>query len=304
MRISQADTQPIGPQFQDDEWRKPARRSGCRRFASCLTFFILSTLACLILSLAILMLAPQPIHILILGVDRAPKRSFAGRTDTIMLMRADSREPYVGLLSIPRDLWIEIPGEGPGRINSAHYVAEINQPGSGGSAAKSAASQAFGVPVHYYLRVRFQGLRAFVNALGGVTVRLPEAMGGLPAGEHHLDGKAALTFVRYRATDDDFLRMARGQLFVRALMRQMLNPSTWPHLPSAALKAAEVIDSDVPILQWPAVLMALLRVGPDGIDARTFTYDMVQPFTTAGGAAVLAPIWERIFPVVHEMFFR
>lgn len=258
----------------------------------------------MLLTLAVLVLAPQPIHLLILGVDRAPKRSFAGRTDTIMLMRADSREPYVGLLSIPRDLWVEIPGQGPGRINGAHYIAEINRPGSGGGAAKDAVSQAFGVPVHYYVRVRFQGLRSFVNALGGVTVSLPEAMAGLPAGEHHLDGKAALNFVRYRATDDDFRRMARGQLFMRALMREMLNPSTWPRLPGAARKAVAVIDSDVPLFRWPSVFMALLRVGPDGIDARTFTYDMVQPFTTAGGAAVLAPVWERIFPIVQEMFFR
>ncbi len=300
MRPSDRDTQPIRPAYQEPE----QRRRGCRPLASCLTFALLATLTCLVLSSAVLMLTPQPIHILLLGVDRAPRRSFVGRTDTIMLMRADSREPYVGLLSIPRDLWVEIPGEGQGRINAAHYIAEINQPGTGGAAAKLVVSQAFGVPVHYYVRVRFQGLRGFVNALGGVTLNLPQETGGLPAGEHHLDGKAALDFVRYRATDDDFQRMARGQLFVRALLREMLKPKTWPNLPAAAMKAMHVIDTDVPLVQWPSVLLALLRVGPGGIDARTIGYDMVRPFTTSGGAAVLAPIWERIFPVVQEMFFR
>jgi hypothetical protein len=64
------------------------------------------------------------------------------------------------------------------------------------------------------------------------------------------------------------------------------------------------MDGDIPPYHWPAVGLALLRVGAEGIDARTFTYDMVQPFTTAGGAAVLRPVWERIFPVVQEIFFR
>lgn len=298
------ETQPIqGPYFEPAVRPEPQQR-GCCRLGGCLGLILALSIACLLLTGGLLFLTPQPSHLLILGIDRAPRRSFVGRSDSIILMRTDWREPYVGMLSIPRDLWVEVPGEGPDRINAAHYIAELKAPGTGGVAAKDTVSAAFGVPVHYYLRLRFQGLRAVVNAMGGVPISLPEPMGGLPAGDHHLDGKAAIQFLRHRSNDDDFARMGRGQLFIRAVARQALKPATWPELPGAISKAMEVIEGDFPPYQWPAAGLALLRVGAEGIDARTFNYDMVQPLTTSGGAAVLAPVWERIFPVVQEMFFR
>jgi hypothetical protein len=64
----------------------------------------------------------------------------------------------------------------------------------------------------------------------------------------------------------------------------------------------EMIDTDIPVTKWPFLAITLLRVGPDGIDARIITREMTFPFSTENGAQVLAPNWNAINPVLLEMF--
>jgi polyisoprenyl-teichoic acid--peptidoglycan teichoic acid transferase len=252
--------------------------------------------------LSVYFLAPFRTNILLLGIDRAPEGTDAARSDTMVLTTIVPWRPYVGMLSIPRDLWVSIPGEGENRINAAHFLAEAEQPGSGPEAAMGVVRANFGVDVDDYIRIRFDGLEGFVDALGGVEIDLPQAMSGYDAGSHILDGTHALAFVRDRAGSDDFARMARGQLFLRAVLKSMARPLTWPRLPLAIPELWTSIDTDVPIWLWPRLGVALLRTGPDGIDARVITRDMAHGFTTAGGAQVLAPDWPQINPVLQEMF--
>jgi LCP family protein required for cell wall assembly len=113
-------------------------------------------------------LAPGRTNFLALGVDSREAGSDLGRTDTMVLATIAPLEPYVGLLSIPRDLWVEIPGVGENRINTAHFFAEAEEPGSGPQAAMETVTHNFGVPVDYYVRIGFDGLPAVVDALGGV----------------------------------------------------------------------------------------------------------------------------------------
>jgi LCP family protein required for cell wall assembly len=251
---------------------------------------------------AVYLLAPLRTNVLLLGIDRSPEGTALGRSDTMILATFVPLEPYVGMLSIPRDLWVNIPGRGENRINAAHFFAENDRAGSGPQAAMETVRSNFGVDVDSYLRIRFDGFRRFVDALGGVEVNLSEAMAGYEAGRHMLTGEQALAFVRDRQGTDDFFRMARGQLFLEATFAQMLRPTTWPRLPAAALALLLAVDSDLPPWEWPRLGLALLRAGPQGLDARTITREMVHPFTTSGGAAVLAPDWTRINPVLMEMF--
>jgi anionic cell wall polymer biosynthesis LytR-Cps2A-Psr (LCP) family protein len=160
----------------------------------------------------------------------------------------------------------------------------------------------FGVDVHHYVRIQFPGLREFVDALGGVEIDLTTGTAGLPAGRHLLNGEQALAFIRSREGADDFTRMGSAQSFVRALMLQFLRPAAWPRLPIAALALLRAVDTDLPPWIWPRMALAMIRLGPGGIDFRSITREMVQPFTTAGGASVLAPDWGRINPVLLEMF--
>lgn len=248
------------------------------------------------------LLAPWRINLLLLGIDRAPPGTVLGRSDTILLMSAQPLTARVAMLSVPRDLWVTIPGRGENRINAAHFLAESEAPGTGPQAALETVQANFGIPVRYYLRLQFDGLRRLVDALGGVEVVLPEGMAGYPAGVVILDGNQALAFVRDRAGSDDFDRMARSQLFFNALLAQAARPQAWPRLPAAALELMRTLDSDLPLWEWPRLVLTLLRSGSEGIDARVLPREAVRPFITSSGASVLLPDWDGIWPLVAELF--
>jgi LCP family protein required for cell wall assembly len=256
----------------------------------------------MLLCLGAYFLAPLRTNILILGIDRTPEGTDLGRSDTLILTTFLPHLPYVGMLSIPRDLWVTIPGVGENRINAAHFLAEAEAEGSGPSAAMETVRTNFGVDVDYYVRLEFGGLRGFVDALGGVEVDLEAPAAGLAPGRHLLDGEQALAFVRDRQGSDDFTRMGNAQLFLRAVMRQLIRPSSWLRLPQAALALLGAVDTDLPPWMWPRIALTLARTAPAGIDMRSITREMVSPFTTAGGASVLAPDWSRINPILLEMF--
>jgi polyisoprenyl-teichoic acid--peptidoglycan teichoic acid transferase len=275
--------------------RRKRRGWGC-----CCLMVVLPGL--LLLPLLVYLLAPLRTNILLLGVDSRPGEGFVSRTDTMILTTIEPLSAYIGMLSIPRDLWVSVPGVGENRINTAHFFAEANQAGSGPQAAMQTVRQNFGVDVHYYARLRFDGFEDLVDAMGGVDVELPREMSGYPAGVHRLNGEQALALVRDRSGSDDFFRMERGQIFLRSLARQLLKPESWVYLPQAGMALLEATDTDVPLWLWPRLGVAMLRAGPDGIDSRTITRDMVNPFTTSGGAQVLGPNWNQINPVLLEMF--
>lgn len=254
------------------------------------------------LALSLYFFLPLRTNVLLLGIDRAPAGTDASRSDTMILMTFVPWRPYVGMLSIPRDLWVQLPGIGLNRINTAHFFAESSQPGSGRAAAERAVREVMGVSVHGSVRVRFDAVRTLVDALGGVEVDLPVAESGYTPGPHWLNGAQALAFVRDRKGSDDFFRMGRGQLFLRSTGKRLLDPRVWPGLVTALPGLVRSIDTDIPIWEWPRLAFALARVGWGGIDARVISRDLVTPTTTNGGAQVLLPNWARINPVLLEMF--
>jgi LCP family protein required for cell wall assembly len=206
------------------------------------------------------------------------------------------------MLSIPRDLWVEIPGVGFNRINTAHFFAENEQPGSGPRAVMAVVEQNFKIGVDDYIRLDFNGIVSFVDALGGVPVTLETPVGKLSAGEHVLSGEQALAFVRDRSGTDDFFRMDHGQIFIRAVLRRLMQPGAWPRIPVAILAISENFESSMNIIERLRFGFTFLRVGPDGIVARQITREMTNGFITNQGAQVLDPNWELINPLVHELF--
>ncbi|MBA4386032.1 MAG: hypothetical protein C0410_14940 [Anaerolinea sp.] len=241
--------------------------------------------------------------ILVLGIDWRPSDSpWLGRSDTMILTTIPPVLPQVSMLSIPRDLWLTIPNHYENRINTAHYFAELEVPGSGMQAAKEAVEANFGIKVNYAVRVKFTGFVDIVDAFGGVTVNLPEPMSGLEAGPNHLDGKQALAFVRDRKASDDFFRQERGQIFVASAIKEVLNPLKWPRIPAVLAVAAANIDTDLPIWLWPRTAYALIFSSLKGFDAHTLDRTMVIPWVTDEGAQVLAPNWELMNPLIDGLF--
>ncbi len=248
--------------------------------------------------------APFRTNILLLGTDDSPQRGTLGRTDTIILTTIVTFKPYIGMLSIPRDLWVPIPGIGEQRINTAYFFAEANQRGTGAQSSMKTVRQNFGLPVHYFAVVHMGGVVTVVDALGGVDLQLDAALGGLPAGKHHLNGEQALALIRDRSIGDDFGRMQGGQAVLQAILGRLLLPSSWPRLPSFLRSLPDVLETDIPLWQLPRLFFALMRSVLFGIDGRTISPEMVRRFQTDGGAQVLEPNWDSINPMLKEMFGR
>lgn len=281
-------------------WMRPKRRrSGCSRFGCSL---LLLPGLFLIFILAFYFLAPLTTNTLILGIDYVEPWSWAARTDTIIFLSVNPLKPKVTMLSIPRDLWVTIPGIGDNRINTAHFFAEVQQPGTGPLKALETVRENFGLRAGYYVRVRFDGFKEVINAMGGIDIDLQEPMAGYPPGRHHLTGNKALAFARSRLGSDDFYRMQQGQIVIKSAMRKMLNPQNWTRIPAVTLAMLRSIDTNLPVWQYPRLGLALLRAGPDRMDSRTIQREMVTPYTTDQGANVLIPDWSKINPLLIEMF--
>lgn len=302
-QFSQPDTQPTQTPYQPAqrvEWAEPPRRRRSCCGGCFLAFFAPSALV--FGALLLYLLFPGRTNILIFGIDSRNPNSLLGRTDTLILSTVEPWQPYIGTLSIPRDLWATIPNYGEDRINTAYFYAEAEQPGSGPEAIMQAVNSNFGVDVDYYVRIRFIGLLSLIEAMGGLQIELPEAMSGYSAGVHELTPELALALVRDRAGSDDFSRMQRGQLFLRAVLKSLLSANNISQYPQIIAALSEFVETDVPMWMWPRLGVGLLRLGPEEIDSRIISREMTTPFTTSGGAQVLAPNWEMINPVLLEMF--
>lgn len=147
------------------------------------------------------------------------------RTDTIMLMRLDPSTEEVAMLSFPRDLLVSRCDGSRGKINAAYHIGERSDVG-GPSCLVQTITEMSGLPVHHFVEVDFAGFLELVDIVDGVTVYLEEAIDDplakldLEAGCHQLSGVEALGFVRHRASDSDYGRIARQQRFIKELVRE------------------------------------------------------------------------------------
>ncbi|HEX8083839.1 MAG TPA: LCP family protein [Solirubrobacteraceae bacterium] len=174
--------------------------------------------------------------LLLLGSDRRwidKKNGDPARSDTMMLVRLDPDEAATTVLSIPRDLRVEIPGHGIAKINDAYAL--------GGPALTLKTIKALtGLKIHHVLNVNFGGFREAVDALGcfyvdidrryyhsneGLPVGQRYAEIDVPAGYQELCGQDALDYVRFRHADNDLVRAARQQDFLRVVKDQLSTSS-------------------------------------------------------------------------------
>lgn len=302
----------------------PRRKKKRRRAPRLLRTLLQLALAVVLFAVAfvavfavIYIVAPPPrTNVLVLGVDARPEEGMVTRTDTIILATVDPAQPYVGMLSIPRDLYVEIPGYGLQRINAAHVFAEADGPGTGPRKVAETVEHNFGVPVHRTLRLNFEGFVAIIDAAGGVTVNVekpfvdydyPTPDYGVmtvqfEAGREHMDGERALQYARSRHASTDYDRSARQQQLIAALTKQLVNPLNWWRWPGVMLAYWQNVETDLTLIDAMALAPAVLWVGPDGIEQRVFEPGMMQGRTTEAGASVAEPNWDGLRPVLDEMF--
>lgn len=281
---------------------------------------VMTTLFLVMAVLIYLIFPPSRVNILVLGVDARPGESYVTRSDTIMLATVDSRQPYIGILSVPRDLYVSVPGRGSMRINAAHVYGESEGRWRGAELMAQTVANNFEVPVHRTLRMNFRGFVAIVDAAGGVDIDVPgplydpayptEDYGTMTiyfdAGLQHMNGERALQYARTRHTSNDFMRAARQQQVMVALMRQLVNPANWWRIPDVYAAVMTNVESDMTVFDIALLAPAILRVGPDGVDHRVMSREnsMVYNAGFTNDPYLLAPNWPVIDPVVEEMFRR
>ena len=260
----------------------------------------------------------ERVNIRLLGVDNRPDETIA-RTDTMILVTIDPATGKAGMLSIPRDLWVTIPGYGENRINLPHYLGDKNNyPGGGPALAMKTVQYNLGVPVHFYVRADFDGFKRIVDTLGGIDVDVPQTINDpeypdqnygydpfyIEAGPQHLDGNAALKYARTRATSGaDFDRAQRQQLVLLAIMDRAIAIDVIPKIPELWATMADTVQTDLQLVDILEMARLADRISRDNIEAAVIDYSMTVDYRTDTGARVLLPIRERIRPVVERMFF-
>lgn len=156
----------------------------------------------------------ERVNVLLLGIDqRAGEREPGYRTDTMIVFTLDPVSMEAGILSIPRDIWVPIPGFENNRINTANFIGDTRDyPGGGIALAKKTVEQFLGIPIHYVVRINFTAFESFIDRIGGITIEVPEDIYDpeyptenygtevfqLSKGVHTLDGETALSYARTR----------------------------------------------------------------------------------------------------------
>jgi len=255
------------------------------------------------------------VNILILGTDRRDKGERAARTDTMMVASLDPVARRAVVLSIPRDLWVFIPGYGEGRINTAHFYGELNG-GQGPALAKETVEANLGIPIDYYVRLDFEGFKEIVDTLGGVTIDVeapirddmfPDDDYGyrtiyIPAGRQEMDGETLLQYVRTRHGGNDFERMRRQQQALRALAQRALDLNLLPRLPALINTALDAISTDIQPLEILALANLGSQIGLDGLEMKAIDESLTTPFVTLDGAQILLPDKAAIEATLEELF--
>ncbi|MEA2512313.1 MAG: polyisoprenyl-teichoic acid--peptidoglycan teichoic acid transferase [Thermomicrobiales bacterium] len=231
-------------------------------------------------------------------------------SDVIILARADFSRQSVRAISIPRDLYLEIPGFGYDKITRAYDFGSKADNGAfkGGAATVSATIAAnFGVELDGVVMTTFEGFVKVVDALGGVDVVNPyDLYDGeyptldygyteifFPAGPIHLNGEEALQFVRTRHQDGDDARVMRQQLVIRALLERARDPEIAPKLPSIVKKLRKAVRTDLNASEQLALALAAPSFTNDGVSFATLN-GLVYPDTAPGGMWIYSGDWSQI----------
>jgi LCP family protein required for cell wall assembly len=173
----------------------------------------------------------EPINILLLGTDTRPDEE-ATRTDAMILVHINRKVGRISLLSIPRDLWVDIPGFGPARVNAAYQIGEKQLGrGYGGALVKETVGNLIGVPIHHFILVDFEGFKKVIDTIGGVKIDVPSTIVDpnyptedyrtvsvrFDSGPQLMNGDRALIYARTRHADSDFGRNERQQQVLMAI---------------------------------------------------------------------------------------
>lgn len=272
-----------------------------------------------------LFLDPAVVNILLLGRDTA-RDSRAYRTDVMIVVSIHKATNAVTLLTLPRDLFVYIPGWTMNRLNTAAaYGDSIGYPGGGVALLEQTILYNLGLPIHGWARIDFGGFKQVIDILGGVEVPVVCAMQDwrlknpydpavdvqnadnwelytVETGLRQMDGDLALWYARSRKRSSDYDRSRRQHQVLRAMLDKGLQLDALAKAPELYQQYVQIVDTDLgvgDVLQFVPLAASLDRAR---IKSRFIGRDQVWPWTTPGGAAVLLPDRAAITALLEEAF--
>jgi LCP family protein required for cell wall assembly len=262
------------------------------------------------------------VTILMLGLDYRDWASDEGpsRSDTMILLTLDPLNQTAGMLSIPRDMWVAIPGFKHGKINTAYYLGDAYKlPGGGPGLAIKTVEQFLGIPINYYAQVDFGAFVRFIDEIGGVKIDVPQAitidlLGSGPKtkktlqpGVQVLPGEWALAYARARHTEGgDFDRAARQQQVIMAIRNQVLRVGMLSMLISKAPDLYNELASGIRtnLTLDEVIKLALLaqNIPEENIQRGVISQEDVYFGTSPDGLSILIPIPDDINALRDKIF--
>ena len=260
------------------------------------------------------------VNILMMGIDRRPGEAFVSRTDTMMILTIDPDTDTAAILSVPRDLYVEIPGYGQDRVNTALvYGSQQGDYLDGAALAMQTVSYNLNIPVHHFILVDFNAFVRTIDLLGGIDVDVPYEINDpeypnmdygydpliIPAGVQHFDGATALKYARTRHGDSDFNRAFRQQQVLFSARQQAVNLGIGEMLlraPSLYRQVEDGIRTDLSLEQLLRLAKSVSDIPADSIRNEVLDYDYVTSFRTPGGASVLLLRPDTAVPLIQSLF--
>lgn len=253
----------------------------------------------------------RTLNLLLLGSDQRPNEP-NWRTDVMMIVAVDLVQQRVGVVSIPRDLFLdEIPNHRANRINVVDYLGEQDEPNGGGPAlmAKILADR-MDVRIDAFVRFDFASFSKIIDAIGGIDVEVDcayaDSMAGLylQPGRHTMDGALALKYVRSRYTTSDLDRARRQQQVIWAVRQSIANQNLLPRIPAIYTAVADAVDTDIDLVTTVRLIRFALGLEPDRVYRLILAPpDYMQPGWRLGMSVFVAD-WPAITHAVQRIFER
>jgi LCP family protein required for cell wall assembly len=259
--------------------------------------------------------------ILLMGLDKRPGEAGAAfRTDSMMLISLDPQTNSIGILSIPRDLYVEVPYYGLHRVNAAYVLGEMEQAGAGPTLAKQTVQYNFGIAVNEFITVDFQTVIAIIDAVGGVEIEVPRRIVDyeyptmdygtevfqVEAGWQTMDGTTALKYARTRHASDDIDRAQRQQQVIYALRDKVTSLDMVDDLvvqgPFLYAQIRDGIQTGLTFDQLIELGIWAADVPRENIHSGVVSWDYLIGYQTEGGGSVLVPNRNAIGPLMVEVF--
>ncbi len=259
--------------------------------------------------------AADAVNIVVLGSDQRPDWS-EWHTDVVQVVSIQKSTGVVSIISIPRDLYVYIPGFWMSRINFAdYYGTAYGYEGGGPALVRDTLLYNLGIRVDHYVRTNFDGLIGIVDTLGGIDIPVhcqlsdywpyPDENGvyqiiTVEPGVHHLDGEAALWYARSRKTTSVFDRERRQQQVLQAIWHRAREAGMLSRVPALWQQGREMVETDLSL--GDALVLAKIALALDDRDVRFYNIgaEVLTPWTTPYGGSVFLPRWDAIRPLLAE----